>query len=231
LKISILTAVGAGALSFLSPCVLPLIPGYISFIAGVHLNDIKSASHKSEIFHRTIYNSIAFIMGFSATFVVLGASATLFGGQILFMRSYFQKVAGIVLVLFALHTLGVFKLNFLNYEKKFHVDHKPKGIKGSFLVGVAFAFGWTPCIGPILGAILAYASTQNNVWDGIVLLLAYSLGLGIPFFLTALSINGALHFFEKVQKHFRLIEILSGILLLIFGVLIFTDNLQSISFF
>jgi len=230
-KVTALTAVGAGAISFLSPCVLPLIPGYISFIAGVHLSEIKHADHKSQVFHKTIYNSLSFILGFSTAFVLLGAGAVLFGTRLLFWRIYFQKVAGVVLVIFALHTMGILKINFLNYEKRFHVDKKPKGIMGAFFVGLAFALGWTPCIGPILGAILVYAGTQKGVWDGVLLLLSYSLGLGIPFFLTALSINSALHFFERVQKHFRLIENISGILLLVFGVLIFTDNLQSISFF
>lgn len=220
----------AGLLSFLSPCVLPLIPGYLSFISGVSMEELTTGRRSREQLVRLTVNTVFFVIGFSAVFVALGAGASGVGQWLQANLNVFNKIAGVVVFIFGLHVMGVFKIKALNYEKRMNMGaQKRKGIVGAALIGVAFAFGWTPCIGPILGAILTLAAQQQNVNQGILLLLVYSAGLGIPFILTALLFNYLLGTFGFVKRHFRTVEIISGGLLVVVGIMIFFNLLQDIS--
>ena len=230
-NISLLAAFTAGLISFASPCVLPLIPAYLSFISGVSVEEMKSRDRKSEVLKKVSLNTILFVLGFSLVFVALGASATFIGDFLLSKLSLFNKIAGAIIMLLGLHLLGVFRIRFLNYEKRFHTRSRPLGPFGSFLVGLAFAFGWTPCIGPILAGILLVASNQDTVTKGVVLLSSYSLGLGIPFFVTAVSFHTFLSVFGWIKKHFRTVEIVSGVFLIIVGFLIFIGSFSSLTGF
>ncbi len=223
-NVSILAAFTAGIISFISPCVLPLIPGYLSFISGVSVEELKSGDKKSGALRKVSTNTLLFVLGFTVVFVAMGASATFVGEFLLSKLSLFNKIAGVIIIILGLHIIGVFRIPFLNYEKRFHARGRPLGPLGSFVVGLAFAFGWTPCIGPILGGILALAANQDTVGKGVVLLSSYSLGLGIPFFITAVSFNTFLGFFGWVKKHFRTIEIISGLLLVGIGFLMFIGS-------
>ena len=230
-NISLLAAFTAGLISFASPCVLPLIPAYLSFISGVSVEEMKSRDKKSQALKKVSVNTILFVLGFSVVFVALGASATFVGDFLLSKLSLFNKIAGAIIILLGLHLLGVFRIRFLNYEKRFHARSRPLGPLGSFLVGLAFAFGWTPCIGPILAGILLVASNQGTVTKGVVLLSVYSLGLGIPFFVTAVSFHTFLSVFGWIKKHFRVVEIISGLFLIIIGFLIFIGSFSSLTGF
>jgi len=230
-NISLFAAFTAGIISFISPCVLPLIPAYLSFISGVSVEEMKSRDRKSEVLKKVSLNTILFILGFSVVFVALGASATFFGEFLLAKLSLFNKIAGVIIMILGVHLLGVFRIRFLDYEKRFHTKSRSLGLFGSFLVGLAFAFGWTPCIGPILAGILLVASNQDTVTKGVVLLSSYSLGLGIPFFLTAVSFHTFLSVFGWIKKYFRTVEIISGIFLIIVGFLIFIGSFSSLTGF
>jgi cytochrome c-type biogenesis protein len=224
----------AGVLSFISPCVLPLIPGYLSYISGVTLDDMQGtgaggAATIAASRRRVLIASIFFILGFSFVFVSLGAAATAIGDFLSQRLRLLSKIAGIVVILFGLHTMGLLRINWLYSEKRVQVDRKPRGLMGAFLVGLAFAFGWTPCIGPILAGILAIAGAQDTVWKGIQLLAIYSLGLGIPFLLTALAINRFFSAMARIRKHYHAIEVASGLLLCVIGALIFTDKFTIIA--
>jgi len=228
-NISLLAAFGAGFLSFVSPCVLPVVPGYLSFVSGATMEELaggKSTRHKRWAIMADI---IAFVLGFSVVFVLLGASATAVGGFLLSKLSLLSKIAGVLVIVLGLHMLGVFRFSALYREKRIHTESKRVGPLGSFLVGVAFAFGWSPCIGPILGGILAYASTQETVGQGMLLLAVYSAGLGIPFIVAGLSLDAFFRFTGRFKRHFRAIEVASGVLLIAVGVLIFTNQLTIIS--
>jgi len=218
-----------GLLSFISPCVLPLIPGYLSFISGVSIEDLTDKEKAQSHLMKILVNTIFFVFGFSLVFVALGASATSLGSLLQDNIVIFNKVAGVVVFVFGLHLAGVFKIRTLNYEKRFHTNKKKMGVLGSTVIGIAFAFGWTPCIGPILGAILTLAAQQNSVSSGILLLLTYSAGLGIPFILTALLFNYLIGAFGFIKRHFQAVEIISGSLLMIVGILIFFNLLQRLS--
>ena len=229
--VTIFIAFLGGLISFVSPCVLPLIPGYLSFISGVSIEEMKDKDEKSKVLKRISVNSIFFILGFSLVFILLGASST-FLGNFLSANKYtlFNRIAGAIVILFGLHLIGVFKISFLNYEKRVHVQKKSLGVLGSFLVGFAFAFGWTPCVGPILAPILGIAATKESLSQGILLLAFYSLGLGIPFFLAGIGFNTFLRVFHKIKRYFNIIEIVSGIFLVIVGVLIFFNSFSSLAF-
>lgn len=229
-KINLLTAFGAGLFSFISPCVLPLVPGYISFVSGVSLESMKDGAQARASMGKIAVNCLLFILGFSAVFVSMGASATYIGQFLNDKLPLFSKIAGVVVIIFGLHVMGVFRIPFLQYEKRFHASSKRLGLFGSFLVGLAFAFGWTPCIGPILGAILAFASTQGTVKEGVLLLSAYSLGLGIPFFAAGIGMNAAMGLMRGMRRHYRKVEIVSGLLLIAVGILILTNSLQRLAF-
>ena len=228
-NVGILTAFVFGLLSFVSPCVLPIVPGYISFISGVSLDEMKDMEQNRTALRSIILNSLFFIGGFTMVFILLGATATTLGKTFNEYYSTISKIAGVLIIVFGLHMMGVFKINFLNYEQRFHVQQKKLGMFGSFLVGTAFAFGWTPCIGPVLAAILVIASQQDTVYKGIALLASYSLGLGIPFFLTGVSINIFFSMFNRIKKYFHTIEIVGGAMLVVLGLLIVTNYLTILS--
>ncbi|MGH9510393.1 MAG: cytochrome c biogenesis protein CcdA [Terriglobales bacterium] len=210
----------AGLVSFLSPCVLPLVPGYVSLISGVGVEELKTQERK--LLSALMLNSLMFILGFSLVFIALGAVATTVGQ---FARDYYPiltRVAGIVIIIFGLHLTGIFKLNFLYTDKRLHNVKGGSSPWGAFAVGFAFAFGWTPCIGPILATILAFAGSQENVLQGVGLLAVYSLGLAVPFLLTSLGIDRFLEFYTRFRPHLNKVEIASGVLLIAVGILVFT---------
>jgi cytochrome c-type biogenesis protein len=218
-----------GLLSFASPCVLPLIPSYLSYITGLSFADLTGEEDKKRIRKITIVNSAFFILGFSFVFILLGASSSFFGGFLLDYKDVIRIIGGILIIILGLYVLGVIKIKFLLKERKFHLEEKPLGYFGSFLVGVTFAAGWTPCIGPMLGSILLLASQAESMSYGIQLLAVYSLGLGIPFFLSSLALSVFLSYSRKVQRYMRIINIMSGILLIIVGILFLTDYFQVLS--
>lgn len=228
-SVSYLGALLAGGLSFLSPCVLPLIPGYISFISGVSLEDLTDKEKAQKHLSKVLFNTIFFVMGFSLVFIALGASASFFGQWLFSNLAIFNKIGGVLIFLFGLHVTGLIRIKALNYEKRFHSDQKKFGLLGSLVIGMAFAFGWTPCIGPILGSILTLAANQNTIGEGIILLAFYSAGLGIPFILTALLFNFLIGFFGFIKRHFRAVELISGGLLMFIGVLVFFNLLAPIA--
>lgn len=228
-NVTLLAAFAAGFLSFVSPCVLPLIPGYISFVSGVSLDEIRGEHATTASRLQVFGTSLAFVFGFSIVFVALGASATEVGRFLFARLPVLSKIAGVVLVIFGLHTMGVFRLALLDTEKRVHSQRKPAGPLGAILVGVAFAFGWTPCIGPILGGILAIAGSRNSVGQGVLLLAIYSLGLGIPFLITSLAINQFFSAAKRIRGYYHAIEMTSGALLIAIGALILTGQLTIIA--
>jgi cytochrome c-type biogenesis protein len=223
--VSVLTAVVAGVLSFVSPCVLPIVPGYLSFISGVNLASLKGAETPAGLARRVGATSAAFVAGFSTVFIALGAAATLAGYYLQQYKRPLGMIGGVVIVILGLHTAGILPIKWLLYEKRAEVRSRPLGLLGAYVVGLAFAFGWTPCIGPILGAILLYASQQETVGQGVLLLTAYSAGLGIPFILSGLAINGFFAAFSRLRAHMRAVEYAAGALLVGVGVLLMTDRL------
>ena len=230
-NVSLLAAFAAGFLSFVSPCVLPLIPGYISFISGASMDEMRGGTAPTTSRLQIFLTSLAFVIGFSLVFIALGASATAVGKFMFARLPLLSRIAGVILIIFGLHTMGVFRLAFLDTEKRVHAQRKPAGPVGAMLVGVAFAFGWTPCIGPILGGILAIAGSKNSVWEGVALLAVYSLGLGIPFLITSLAINQFFAAAKKIRRYYHAIELASGALLVVIGVLIVTGQLTIITRF
>ncbi len=231
-EVTLLAAFAAGFLSFISPCVLPLIPGYISFISGMTLEEMQGTSNAvnaSASRQRVLIASLAFVMGFTVVFVIMGASATAIGKIVKEYAPIIAKIAGTLLVIFGLHMMGVFRIRLLESDKRIHTNKKPAGPLGAFLVGTAFAFAWTPCIGPILGGILTMAASRESVGEGMQLLAAYSLGLGIPFLLTSVAINQFFAAAARVRKYYHAIEIVSGLLLIVVGLLIFFDQFTLIA--
>ena len=235
---SFIAAFVAGVLSFISPCVLPLIPGYLSYISGVTLDDMQGTGAAGTAAvaasrRRVLIASLFFILGFSFVFISLGAAASAIGQYLMAPGTgrlrLLTKVAGAVVIVFGLHTMGVLRIGWLYSEKRVQMDRKPRGLVGAFVVGLAFAFGWTPCIGPILAGILAVAGSKDTVSQGVQLLAVYSLGLGVPFLVTALAINHFFAAFAKIRRHYHKIEIVSGLLLVAIGVLIFTDQFTIIA--
>ena len=220
----IFVAFGAGLISFLSPCVLPLIPGYISYISGNSLNELVE---KKKV---NLIPIILFTVGFSIVFTIFGAAST-FLGQILLENSYkLRIVAGVVIIFFSLHIIGIINIKFLNYEKRIQTNNN-SNIYSPILIGMAFAFGWTPCIGPILGSILVLAATEENINKGILLLISYSLGLALPFILSGYLIQKFLIFSKNFKKNINLVTKIGGIVLLITGVLILFNQLQALGYY
>ncbi len=228
-NITFIGAFVAGLLSFLSPCVLPLIPSYVTYITGLSFSDLQAEHPSHKVRQQTIIHSLIFIAGFTAVFVLLGASATFIGNYLQAHMGLLRKVGGALIVVFGIHVSGIFDIGMLLGEKRLTIHRKPAGYLGSFLVGVAFAAGWTPCIGPILASILMVAATEETVHRGIMLLLVYSLGLGLPFFLASLAMHQFLVFFNRFKKYIRIFEIVTGVFLIIVGVLIFTNYLSVLS--
>lgn len=216
----------AGIISFLSPCVLPLIPGYISFINGTTLEGLEDKK-KNFIFKETLL----FTIGFSVVFIALGATATLFGSLLFKYSKIFTVIVGFLIIFFSLNMIGLLQLRSLNQDLRFHFHNQIKKPYMSFLVGIGFGFGWSPCIGPILGSVLALASLETTIFKGISLLLIYSIGLAIPFILSGVYITKFLIFSKKTKLHIVRIQKISGYILLITGVLIVTGKLQTLGFY
>ena len=225
-NISIIGAFVAGLLSFLSPCVLPLIPSYITYITGLSFADLQAEHPSHKVRQQTIIHSLLFIAGFTCVFVLLGASASFLGDFLHEHKTAIRRVGGALIVVFGIHVSGIFDIGVLLGEKKLTLHRKPAGYLGSFIVGIVFAAGWTPCIGPILATILAVAATEGR---GVWLLLTYSMGLAIPIFLAALAMHQFLVFFRRFKKHIRLFELITGLSMVLVGVLIFSNYLAVIS--
>lgn len=230
-NMSFFIAFSAGFLSFISPCVLPVVPSYISYITGLSLEELTSQEGKARAREMAIKNSILFIMGFSTIFIFFGASATFMGQFFLSNQNIIRQIGGVFIIFFGLYIMGLFKLSFLARDKRFHFKSKPAGYLGSYLVGAAFGAGWTPCVGPILGSILLYASTAGSVTIGIQLLAVYSLGLGLPLFLSALGVQSFLLTFKKTARYMGWINGASGAFLIAVGLLIFTNSLTRLTSF
>src|SRR5215510_6425216 len=228
-NVSVFTAFIAGLVSFLSPCVLPLVPGYISIVSGSSLDQLKANEKDASLFRTVLLNSVMFIVGFSITFILLGASATWVGQVLVSRMRLLGQLAGLILIVFGIHLMGILKINFLYKDKRFHNVEKPRGLLGALVLGLAFAFGWTPCIGPILAGILTLASTKQTVTQGMFLLAIYSAGLGIPFLLTSIALNRFLSFYSRFKKHFHAVEVVSGALVITVGVLILTGSLTRLA--
>ena len=217
-------AFGAGLISFLSPCVLPLIPGYISFISGSSLNELLA---KKKI---NLIPLILFTLGFSFVFIIFGAAAS-FLGQIFLQNSQTLRIiAGLIIIIFSLQLIGIINISFLNFEKKIYTKNN-SNIWFPFVIGMAFGFGWTPCIGPILGSILALASTEETILKAVILLSFYSLGLAIPFILSGYLMQRFLIFSKNFKKNINLVSKIGGFILLLTGILILTNQLQALGYY
>ena len=222
--IELIVAFGAGLISFLSPCVLPLIPGYISYISGNSLNELIEKKNVN------LFPIILFTVGFSIVFIIFGAAST-YLGQVLLQNSYeLRIVSGLIIILFSLQIIGIINLKFLNYEKRIQTNTNTN-FYSPILIGMAFAFGWTPCIGPILGSILVLSATEESINKGILLLISYSLGLAIPFILSGYLIQKFLIFSKNFKKNINLVSKIGGIILLITGILILTNQLQALGYY
>tara|TARA_Y100001970_G_scaffold257153_1_gene335525 strand:- start:24 stop:737 length:714 start_codon:yes stop_codon:yes gene_type:complete len=223
--LNLIIAFGAGLISFLSPCVLPLIPGYISYISGESLGDIVEKQKK------IVLKTILFTVGFSLVFISFGATASLIGNLLLEYSNVLRITAGIIIIIFSLQLIGILNLNFLNRESRFQTKNYSNNLFFPVVVGAAFGFGWTPCIGPVLGSILTLAAVESSIGKGIILLSFYSLGLAIPFVLSGYGISKFLAFSKNFRKNIRIVSITGGVILLITGILILTNKLQALGYF
>ena len=217
----------AGLVSFLSPCVLPLVPGYVSLISGAGVEQLKT--QESQLLRKVMLNSVAFILGFSVVFITLGAIATEVSQMLSRYRSTLAQIAGVVIILFGLHLTGVFKIKALYMDARLHSLKGSSTPWGAFVIGFAFAFGWTPCVGPVLTVILTFAAAQDSITKGIMLLAIYSMGLAVPFLLTALLLERFLKFYSRFRAHMHAIEVASGGLLIALGVLLVLGRFTIIS--
>jgi cytochrome c-type biogenesis protein len=213
-SVGVFVAFFAGVLSFLSPCVLPLVPSYISFITGLSLDEL------GEKRWRAFSHALAFVSGFSVIFLALGASATQLGRFLTYNQVWLERIGGLLIVFFGLYLLGAIRLGALARERRVHLQDKPVGYLGSFLVGIAFGAGWTPCIGPILGSILMYTGVSSSLGQGLLLLFAYSLGLAVPFLIAAVAVEKFIDWFKKFRQYIPLVTKLSGAVLVFVGVLL-----------
>jgi len=230
-EINLFVAFTAGVLSFLSPCVLPLIPSYLSFVSGVSLEDIRAegAGHGNDVRTRVIGNALAFVFGFSIVFVSLGASASLLGGLFFNYRDAIRIIGGLFILLVGAYLVGLFRIAALERYLQFNLRTKPAGYLGPVLVGLTFAVAWTPCVGPILGAILALAGTAGEVDRGVLLLSAYAAGLAVPFFVSALALNQFFEFSKAIRRFVRPLHMAAGLLLVVVGVLLMTDYMTALN--
>jgi cytochrome c-type biogenesis protein len=222
-----LAAFVAGLISFLSPCVLPLVPGYVSLISGVGVEQLKQ--QEGHLFRKVMLNSAAFIVGFSIVFISLGAISTEVGQILAQYRLLIARNAGVIIILFGLHLTGLVQINALLADTRLHSLKGSSSAWGAFVIGFAFAFGWTPCVGPILAVVLGFAAAQDTVWKGIFLLAIYSAGLAVPFLLTSLGIERFLKFYNRFKFHMHAIEVVSGGLLIILGILLVNDRFTLLS--
>jgi cytochrome c-type biogenesis protein len=225
MRSGILLSFGAGLLSFLSPCVLPLVPGYVTFVTGLSLEDVQR-SRRTALVH-----SILFVLGFSLIFLALGASATLLGRFLLTYRVWITRLGGVLVLVFGLFLLGAFNLRAFNQERRVHLNDKPAGYLGTVLVGIAFGAGWSPCIGPILGGILTYTASEADLARGLLLLGAYSLGLAVPFVLAAVAVERFVMVFQRVRRHIVWVTRVSGALLVVVGIMMITNYFTILSGF
>ncbi len=220
-----LVALLGGVLSFVSPCVLPLVPAYLSFLTGASLAELEAGGHVAT--KRVAGRALAFVLGFSTVFVALGAGASAVSAALRAHLDLFSMIAGALVIVLGLHFMGLFRITFLDREARFQTASRPMGPAGAYLVGLAFAFGWTPCIGPILGAILAVAATREGLGEGVGLLAVYSAGLGVPFLLAALGVGAFMRAIKPLKRHMRAVEIMVGVLLIATGAAMMTGVLQS----
>jgi cytochrome c-type biogenesis protein len=220
----------AGMLSFLSPCILPIVPPYLAWLAGVSFAELQSSPAGSAAKWRVVSSSVMFVLGFATVFIALGATASIVGRTIAQYFDVLSIVAGAVILIMGLHFLGVFRLGLLYREARVQVNRKPAGLLGAYVVGLAFAFGWTPCVGPILAAILFIAGSEETAWRGASLLAAYSVGIGLPFILAAVFASQFLGWAARFKKHMQKVEMVMGGLLVITGVLFMTGQMSAISF-
>ncbi|MDP3936664.1 MAG: cytochrome c biogenesis protein CcdA [Deltaproteobacteria bacterium] len=228
-QVTVIGALVGGFVSFASPCVLPLVPGYVSYISGLTLDEIAAEESHHRVPPRVLWNAIAFILGFSAIFIAMGAVATSAGQLLVSYRHILGRIAGVIVILFGLHLIGLLKLSFIYRIRGFQNLPARTGLFGSsFVLGAAISFGWLPCIGPVLATILTMAAAQETVREGVGLLCLYSLGLGIPFFLSALAIPVFLSGMKRFRRHIRTVEILAGCVLVILGVLLVADRMTII---
>lgn len=218
-------AFGAGVLSFLSPCVLPLVPSYLSFVTGMSLEDLQEGVNR----RTTLVHSLLFVAGFTGIFLLLGASASFLGQFLRAYESWISRVGGVVIIILGLHLAGAFRLTPLMREKRLHLNDKPAGYLGTLGVGAIFGAGWTPCIGPVLGAILTFAASQEQFWSGVFLLLVYSLGLAVPFLLSALALDAFLRAFSRFRRFLPVVQVASGLLLVLLGLLLLTGTFSALS--
>jgi cytochrome c-type biogenesis protein len=224
-NISLLLAFSAGLLSFLSPCVLPLVPAYITYLTGSTIAELNDSKVKL----KTLYNSLGFVLGFSIIFIIMGASISTLGQVLIKHQALFRKIGGLLIIILGIHMTGIIKINFLFYEKRAFPLHKINKNIGPIFIGMAFAAGWTPCIGPILSSILIYAGSMETIGKGILLLVFYSLGLAIPFIATAAAISSFSTFFKRFSKYMSLVSIISGVLLIVMGIIIFINKMGILS--
>ena len=222
-QLGILIAFSAGLLSFLSPCVLPLVPSYITFITGMTLEDMQQTKRE------TILHALVFVCGFSLIFLALGAGATVFGQLMLRYRDWISRIGGALIIVFGLYMLGVFNFAFMMKDTRLHLSDKPIGYLGTLVVGIAFGAGWSPCIGPILGAILTMAANEADLQRGLVLLAAYSAGLAVPFLLAAVMVERVLKVFAKVRHQMVWVNRIAGVMLVIVGILMVTNRFTMLS--
>jgi cytochrome c-type biogenesis protein len=230
-SVSLASALVAGLVSFISPCVLPIVPGYLSFISGVNMAELRDGQPPPGLSRRVGLTSLVFVLGFSTVFIALGAAATLIGATLQAYKRELGMIGGVIIIVLGLHTAGILPIKWLLYEKRATVSSKPMGFLGAYLVGLAFAFGWTPCIGPILGSILFYAAQQDTVAHGIALLAAYSIGLGVPFVAAGLAVNRFFAASSRIKRHMKVVEYVAGALLVGVGLLLVTDRLTVLAAF
>ena len=219
-----------GLASFFTPCVLPLIPAYFTFITGFSLEDLTE-NLDSKIRAKVIVSTLAYVLGFSSVFILMGASASYLGGYIFQYKDIILRVGGVIIILFGIHLTGIFRIRQLDFEKRLHFKKKPMRFFGTFIVGMAFAAGWSPCIGPLLGSILVIASSQESVSQGMVLLAIYSLGLALPFIIISVFINFLLVFIKKATKYLKYFNPVAGGLLIAVGLLLVTHKLFALNIF
>jgi cytochrome c-type biogenesis protein len=229
--VNILVAFTAGIFSFLSPCVLPLIPSYLSFISGVSLEEVRAAQVGSRMRWRVAWNALAFILGFSLVFVSLGASASFLAGFFLSYRSVIRVLGGVFILAVGIYLMGFVKIPTLDRYLQFHLKDKPGGYLGSALVGMTFGAAWIPCVGPILGAILTLAATSTEIGTGVFYLGTYAAGLALPFFLSAVAVNSFFEFSRKFRRYLQVVHVTAGILLVIVGVLLITDYMTLLNIY
>lgn len=221
----------AGIVSFLSPCILPIIPPYICFLAGMSLDQVTAEGKSFNVGRKIMFSALAFVLGFATVFILLGASASYLGQQLVDYFDVLKYFAGAIIILMGLHFMGVFKISMLYKQAKVEVQKKPAGIGGAYLVGLAFAFGWTPCVGPVLASILFVAGAEESASQGALLLAAYSAGIGIPFLLAAGFAGPFVRLMQKFSQHISKVEKIMGIMLVLTGIAIMTGYMQELGFF